>query len=206
MFRVSLLCVVLLLINVCASESDEPLAVLPKLSYTIEGIVLLADDAERLSTQVHLTSGVQGSYVGSLQLDGEFKILDVPHGVYELHVSSPNYQFAKVRVTCAKGTIRGKSFSGGALAHPFLLSPTNALPVFEARDSFNLVGLLRSPMVIMIGISALMMVFMPRLLKANESAMSEMTEQEVDELPAWLKMMAPDVKKTKKKKSTKKLK
>jgi hypothetical protein len=35
--------------------------------------------------------------------------------------------------------------------------------------------------------------------------MSEMTEQEVDELPAWLKMMAPDVKKTKKKKSTKKL-
>ena len=161
--------------------------------YKIRGEVVLPQP-ERSKTRIEVR-GSSGSYATLIREDGTFQILDLPAGIYQMGIYSPNYVFERYRIICSKGTISIKQdMNGGiigtAVSHPLTIRPIGMPPMFEARASFDFMGLVKSPMFLLIGGFVVMMFFMPKLMDANKRVMEELKEDDV-ELPGLMKMFMP---------------
>ena len=60
-----------------------------------------------------------------------------------------------------------KAGKGKKLSHPMVLSPSTPMRYFELKEPFNIGGLLKNPMAIMVGVSLLMFICMKNMPKPD---------------------------------------
>ena len=135
--------------------------------YTIEGQVRLPRAGSKFLNARILLNG--GESVGLIRADGSFQMSHIAAGrSYTLDVAMPEYQFPTVRVdisnkTGQKGKMKASIASSKAkVAYPLVLRPTVKTEYFQKREPVNIFGMLKSPMVIMMLVTVVMVVVMVR--------------------------------------------
>ncbi|KAG2754573.1 hypothetical protein P692DRAFT_20854293 [Suillus brevipes Sb2] len=117
-----------------------------------------------------------GKMSGRVTRNGNFSIPDVPPGTYVLSVLSHDYSFDHVRIDVSPsqplpevrpyifGTplLTTTSFS---LPYPIMLTPRHKNRYFSPRESFNLLGMFQSPMMMIMALTGVMMLAMPYIMK-----------------------------------------
>ncbi|KAG1773146.1 hypothetical protein EDD22DRAFT_859127 [Suillus occidentalis] len=117
-----------------------------------------------------------GKMSGRVTRNGNFSIPDVPPGTYVLSVLSHDYSFDHVRIDVSLseplpevrpyifGTplLTTTSFS---LPYPIMLTPRHKNRYFSPRESFNLLGMFQSPMMMIMALTGVMMLAMPYIMK-----------------------------------------
>ncbi|KAH9835628.1 uncharacterized protein C8Q71DRAFT_762844 [Rhodofomes roseus] len=120
-----------------------------------------------------------GRLHGGITRDGSFEIPDVSPGTYILNVVSHDYQFDKLRVDVfeteslpeIRPYIPGTPLSPPSsvtLPYPILLTPRVKNDYFIPRQSFNLMGMFQSPMMLMMLVMGGVMLAMPYILKTMD--------------------------------------
>ncbi|KAG8817971.1 hypothetical protein FRC17_011017 [Serendipita sp. 399] len=140
-----------------------------------------------LATKVVLDDG--GSLTSAVTRNGHFHITishftrandesspHVPPGTYILQVLSPQHYFDQLRIDILPSSdlpevrpyLPGTPLDPPAtvtLPYPLLLIPRHHLQFFTPEESFDLMGMLRSPMVIMMAATGLLVFAVPYLMK-----------------------------------------
>lgn len=133
--------------------------------YTIEGQVRLPRAGSKFVNARILLNG--GESVGLIRSDGSFQLVHVSAGrSYTLDVAMSEYQFPTVRVDISnksgqKGKVKATiAASKAKVAYPLVLRPTVKTEYFQKREPMNIFGMLKSPMVIMMLVTLVMVVVM----------------------------------------------
>ncbi|KAI5118631.1 hypothetical protein M0805_006998 [Coniferiporia weirii] len=118
-----------------------------------------------------------GRYAGGIWQDGSFSIPDIDEGSYVLSVISHDYTFDNLRVDVyptgealptARPYIPGTPHnppSSVSLRYPVVLAPRQKADYFIERQSFDVLGMLRNPMVLMMLVMGVLMLGMPYIMK-----------------------------------------
>jgi len=117
-----------------------------------------------------------GKHSGRITRDGNFTIPDVDPGTYVLSVASHDHVFDQFRVDVADSTspphvrshLLGTPLISAAsvyLRYPIALTPRHKNNYFQPRESFNLLAMFQSPMVMIMVVTGLMMLGMPYIMK-----------------------------------------
>ncbi|KAI8334280.1 hypothetical protein BC941DRAFT_432564 [Chlamydoabsidia padenii] len=144
-------------------------------------------DVRRLrpSTKVSL-SGIYSTFV---QSDGSFIFTNVAPGSYLLEVNNIDYIFPKLRVDVKENVVEGAyaglgvgwDKTGYSIPHPFVLRAKADADYFMERQGFNVMGMFKNPMFLMLGFSAIMMLVMPKMLKnLDPEALQDATQSQAD--------------------------
>ncbi|KAG2188585.1 hypothetical protein INT44_001340 [Umbelopsis vinacea] len=141
-----------------------------RLEGSIEKNAMLPDLADLESTASVLLNG--GEYSTFVQKDGRFIFPEVPSGNYFLEIQSVNYIFPKLRVDVGDDSVKGAFSSLGSdwattgyeVTYPFVLKAKAPAEYFFKREGFNVMNMFKNPMMIMMGVSALMMFAMPKMM------------------------------------------
>jgi len=168
--------------------------------YTIEGQVRLPRAGSKFVNARVLLNG--GESVGVIRADGSFLLPLIAAGrTYTLDVAMPEYQFPTVRVdisnkTGQKGKIKASLASSRAkVAYPLVLRPTSKAEYFQKREPMNVLGMLKSPMVIMMIVTLVMVVVMPRMMNNMDPAeLAEMKKMQSNlSIEGWKKKLEASV-------------
>ncbi|KAJ7102216.1 hypothetical protein B0H15DRAFT_813707 [Mycena belliarum] len=128
-----------------------------------------------------------GRYKGNLLRDGAFSIPDVPAGTYVLSVVSHDFVFDQLRIDVLESTFEARPYSVGTPLNPaspvllpqISLAPRSQHVYFVPIDSFNLLGMLQNPMMLMMVFGGVMVMAMPYLMKnMDPETMKEFKEQQ----------------------------
>jgi hypothetical protein len=117
-----------------------------------------------------------GKMSGRVTRNGNFSIPDVPPGTYVLSVLSHDYSFDHVRIDVSPSEplpeVRPYIFgtpllttTSFILPYPIVLTPRHKNRYFSPHESFNLVGMFRSPMMMIMGLTGVLMLAMPYIIK-----------------------------------------
>lgn len=115
-----------------------------------------------------------GRMKGGIISDGSFVVADVPPGTYLLSVVSKNYAFDQFRIDVLNDTVQVRPCPPGTplnppsnvlLPYPIVLIPRQKHVYFIPRETFNLIGMLSNPMMLMMIAAAAMMFATPYLMK-----------------------------------------
>ena len=111
---------------------------------------------------------------------GNFKIYVSEPGSYKLEVFHSNFYFEPVIVDVkAESTysahlwVLNTGSKGVRLLYPLVLEPSHKIKYFDVEEAFNPLVYLKSPMVLMIGVSVLMMYMMKAVPKEEMEAYQE---------------------------------
>ncbi|KAG8850207.1 hypothetical protein FRB91_009276, partial [Serendipita sp. 411] len=151
----------------CATALDIRGEIIQNEQFTIELKSLLA-------TRVILDDG--SSLTSAVTRNGHFHIPHVQPGTYILQVLSPQHYFDPLRIDVLPSSdlpeirpyIPGTPLDPPAmvtLPYPLRLTPKHHLSFFTPEESFNILGMLQSPMVLMMGITGLLVLAVPYLMK-----------------------------------------
>lgn len=128
--------------------------------YSIEGMIKLPPGFTFSTARIMLN----GKYAGLARTDGKFKLFNNPAGTYSLEVKMVDFLFSPIRIDISardKGKVSAFRLASGGkrmvLRYPLLLRPIAKANYFAKRQPFNWMGLLRNPMVIMIGLMGMVM-------------------------------------------------
>jgi len=153
-------------------------------------LLLQADDGEQ--------------YQAFLRKDGVFIFDEVGAGSYLLQVLSTQYSFSNVRIDVSSrnnGQVRAfkaepgsSSKEAAVLPYPLKLEPDRIMDYFMVREGFQIMSLLKNPMLIMLGVTLIMTLVLPKMMSSiDPEALQEMqggaTNAQQRELP--LKWTAP---------------
>jgi len=116
--------------------------------------------------------------------DGRFVIPDVQSGTYLLAVQSHDHTFDSLRIDVTADEsipevhpfVLGTPFnpvSPISLPYPISLTPRSKSAYFVPRESFNLVGMFQSPMMLIMVFTGVMMLAMPYIMKNMDPEMLE---------------------------------
>ncbi|KAI8146851.1 hypothetical protein BJV82DRAFT_596643 [Fennellomyces sp. T-0311] len=154
------------------------------------GVNGILPDVRRLrpTTRVALNGG---AYSALVKANGQFEITGVDTGSYLLEVQAIDYVFPKVRldvdkeqgITRATYTGYGASWEtrGHTVEQPLELKAKAPAIYFTERTGFNVLGMFKNPMFLMIGFSALMMFVMPKIMaNMDPEALKEMSQSQAD--------------------------
>ncbi|KAJ7139832.1 hypothetical protein C8R44DRAFT_694563 [Mycena epipterygia] len=128
-----------------------------------------------------------GKFNGNVLRDGSFLIPDVPVGTYILSVVSHDYVFDQMRVDVLESAFEVRPYSVGTPlnpASPILLPQISLTPrlkhvYFVPLDSFNVLGMLQNPMMLMLLFGGVMVMAMPYLMKnMDPETIKEFKEQQ----------------------------
>jgi len=159
------------------SAAAVDIAATPSL-HTIEGSIRLARGANKYVDARVLLNG--GERVALVRADGSFRFDDVQVGrSYLVEAVMKGQVFAPVRVT-----VSGSKGSGGAVkvkahlptptsprvTYPLQLRSTRAAVYYSVREPVNWLGLLKNPMAIMMIVTLVMVVVMPRMMNNMDPA------------------------------------
>lgn len=132
-----------------------------------------------------------GTYSGWVTRNGNFHIPHVPPGTYILTVLSPQHWFDQLRIDVLPSSdlpevrpylpgtpLYSSTAQHITLPYPLHLEPKRKLDFFVPQESFNALALLKSPMVIMMIITAGMALGVPYLMKnLDPETLKEINEQ-----------------------------
>ncbi|KAJ3971333.1 hypothetical protein EV361DRAFT_962692 [Lentinula raphanica] len=113
-------------------------------------------------------------YSGGILRDGFFIIPNVPSGTYLLSVISHDHQFDQMRVDIKDDSVEVHPYIPGTpmnppstilLPYPITLSARQRFNYFAPRESFNIMGMLKSPMILMMIFGGGLVLGMPYLMK-----------------------------------------
>ncbi|KAG2202222.1 hypothetical protein INT47_002141 [Mucor saturninus] len=143
-------------------------------------------------------------YTAHIKVNGEFTFPDVKEGSYLLEVQSIEHIFPKVGMASiliddelrvdinnedkvrASYTAFGVDWNqrGVSVEYPLEIQAKQESEYFMERQGFNVMGMFKNPMFLMLGVSAVMMFFMPKLMKTikdmDPEAMEEMSQTQTD--------------------------
>ncbi|OJA12057.1 hypothetical protein AZE42_06691 [Rhizopogon vesiculosus] len=116
-----------------------------------------------------------GKMSGRVTRNGNFSIPDVPPGTYILSVLSHDHLFDHVRLDISSEPlpdVRSYVFgtplltpSSVSLPYPVVLIPRHQNKYFSPRESFNLLAMFQSPMMMIMVLTGGMMLAMPYIMK-----------------------------------------
>ncbi|KAI8333493.1 hypothetical protein EDC96DRAFT_470063 [Choanephora cucurbitarum] len=143
------------------------------------------------STTRVVLNGAQ--YTAHIDAKGEFSFPNVRPGSYLLEVQSIQHVYPKLRVDIGEDDEVRASYTGigidwnqrgYSVPHPFDLQAKAESEYFMQRQGFNLMGMFKNPMFLMLGFSAIMMFFMPKLMAAvqdmDPEAANEISQSQAD--------------------------
>ncbi|KAJ3933613.1 MAG: hypothetical protein NXY57DRAFT_1047768 [Lentinula lateritia] len=111
---------------------------------------------------------------GGILKDGSFVIPNVPSGTYLLSVISHDYQFEQDSISFEEPVVEVRPYVLGTpmspastilLPYPIKLSARQRFNYFVPRESFNIMGMLKSPMILMMVFAGALVLGMPYLMK-----------------------------------------
>ncbi|CAO3642115.1 unnamed protein product [Cunninghamella echinulata] len=138
-----------------------------------------------LVTNGILTVTLSGIYSAIVREDGSFSFYNVAPGSYLLEVNNIDYIFPKLRVNVKENEVDGAYVgvgigwdkTGYAVPHPFELKAKVEADYFMPRQGFNVLGMFKNPMFLMLGFSGIMLFIMPKMLQnMDPEAMKELTQ------------------------------
>ncbi|GJE86046.1 hypothetical protein PsYK624_021260 [Phanerochaete sordida] len=129
--------------------------------------------AELGQAKVVLDNGLRK---GSITQDGTFTIPDVPPGIYILSVIAHDHVFEKLRVDVLETDtlpevhpyVPGTPLSSStavSLPYPIQMSAVHRLNFYTEREGFNLVGMFKNPMMMMMLFGGGLVFAMPYIMK-----------------------------------------
>ncbi|MFH4983394.1 hypothetical protein AB6A40_010103 [Gnathostoma spinigerum] len=143
-----------------------------------------------------------GEKIGFLRQDGSFVVSGVFPGSYIVEVSHVNFVFEPVRVDItSKGKFRARRLNliqpslVSTLPYPLRLTSAHTISYFRVREEWRLMDMLTNPMVLMMVLSLLLLVILPKLVNTNDpevkkemaKTMPQMDVPDVsDMLASWL--------------------
>jgi len=154
--------------------------------YNIEGALRLPKGARISQSRIFLRNGYQMTTF--IRQDGSFTFHDVSPGSYILEILMVDYFFLPVRLDVSareKGRVRAsllvpsssssqslslQNIRKDKLQYPLSLTPIHKPDYFQRRAPMNIMGMLKNPMVIMILITLVIVVVMPRMLANMDPA------------------------------------
>ncbi|CAO3681982.1 unnamed protein product [Umbelopsis vinacea] len=113
----------------------------------------------------------------------------VPNGNYFLEVQSVNYVFPKIRVDVEDENVRGAysalgsdwATTGYEVPYPFVIKAKADAEYFLKREGFNVMNMFKNPMMIMMGLSAVMLFALPKMMaNINPEDMEEFNKAQTD--------------------------
>jgi hypothetical protein len=117
------------------------------------------------NTKVVLNGGEQVAFI---RTDGSFAFEGVPAGTHLLEVVALGYFFSPVRVDVSSrlpGQIRASYIEGPRrVSDSLVLEPLREENYYEIREPFSMLGLLKSPMGLMIGFMVICVFLLPMLM------------------------------------------
>ncbi|CAO3681551.1 unnamed protein product [Rhizopus microsporus] len=121
-----------------------------------------------------------------IQSDGRFVFYDVQPGSYMLEIHSIKYIFPKMRVDIndeghiwAAYTGLGRDWNsfGQRVGYPLEIQAKAEADYFMQKQGFNLKDLFANKMFLMMGMSGLMLLFMPKMMKQMQEMNQEMANE-----------------------------
>ncbi|KAJ7225805.1 hypothetical protein GGX14DRAFT_422450 [Mycena pura] len=128
-----------------------------------------------------------GKLNGNVLYNGSFSIPNVPVGAYILSVVSHDYAFDQLRIDVSESAFRVHPCPFGTPFNPpssivlpnITLTPRQKLEYIVPPESFNLLGMLQSPMMLMLIFGGAMVVAMPYLQRnMDPETIKEFREQQ----------------------------
>ncbi|KAI5072413.1 hypothetical protein GOP47_0012519 [Adiantum capillus-veneris] len=128
-----------------------------------------------------------GQKVAFIRPDGYFAFTGIPAGTHLLEVIAPGYFFSPVRVDVSarqNGQLQATlTETRRILSEPLVLEPLREEAYFEKREPFSLMGLLKSPMGLMVGFMAFAAFLLPKLMEnMDPEDMKKMQEMQSSSL------------------------
>ncbi|KAI7868145.1 hypothetical protein BDF14DRAFT_1796773 [Spinellus fusiger] len=157
-----------------------------------------------LRTNTRVTLNGQ-AYTTLVDISGEFVLHNVAPGSYLLEIHSIDYIFPKLRVDVTENTVQAAyTVTGGAwdtrgalMQHPLEIRSLAKADYFIEKQNFQIMGILKNPMFLMLGFSGLIMFVMPKMMKSlDPEAMKEMAESQAEaqkmlsDMPSLSKMFS----------------
>jgi ER membrane protein complex subunit 7 len=141
------------------------------------------------TTKITLNHGID--YVTYSRSDGSFTIRNVRPGVHVIDVHSVTYHFPQIKCQYKVESIDGaSSLSCLEYAYPGANKQPTGTPLqivaaatydyFEVRQGFSVFGILRNPMFLMMGFSAVMMFLMPKLMEGMDEEDKQRMKQQME--------------------------
>lgn len=173
-FLISLLCLL------GSAIADSPVT-------TIEGRLQFPDKtAFNTTTLISLNHGELSTYSRS---DGTFALYNVPPGVHVLDVQSVTHHFSQIKIQLLEETMNTEPpkcleyYYPGATkqpaAYPLVLNAIATYDYFEKRQGFSIFSILKNPMVLMMGFSAILMFAMPKMMEGLEPEEKERMQKQM---------------------------
>ncbi|KAH9566708.1 hypothetical protein CY35_04G143000 [Sphagnum magellanicum] len=160
--------------------------------YVVEGRVkmqaLAGKGVSKTSNiKVVLNGGQKLSFVRS---DGSFAFQGVPAGTHLLEVVALGYFFSPVRVDVSsrlQGQVRASLVeTGRSLPDSLVLEPLREEYYYEKREPFSAMGLLKSPMGLMIGFMVVCVFLLPKLMDQIDPEEMKRVQEEMRNKPSPL--------------------
>jgi hypothetical protein len=137
--------------------------------------------------KVVLNGGQKLSFVRS---DGSFAFQGVPAGTHLLEVVALGYFFSPVRVDVSsrlQGQVRASLVeTGRSLPDSLVLEPLREEYYYEKREPFSAMGLLKSPMGLMIGFMVVCVFLLPKLMDQIDPEEMKRVQEEMRNKPSPL--------------------
>ncbi|GAA5798828.1 hypothetical protein EDC94DRAFT_627877 [Helicostylum pulchrum] len=169
----------------------------------IEGKIIpnaVIPDVSEIDTATTRVALNGAQYTARIKANGEFNIPNVKAGSYLLEVQSIEHIFPKLRVDVeennVKATYTGLGIDwnqrGNSISYPLEIQAKADSEYFMERKGFNVMSMFKNPMFLMMGVSAIMMFFMPKLMKAMQE-MDPEGAKEINQSQADAQKMLADM-------------
>jgi ER membrane protein complex subunit 7 len=120
--------------------------------------------------------------------DGSFIIYNVGPGIHQLDIQNAAFHFPQIKVQLLEESMTTPkcleyAYPGATknpVPYPLVLTPYAAFNYFEQRKGFSIFVILKNPMFLMMGFSALMMFFMPKMMENLEPEEKERMMQQME--------------------------
>ncbi|KAK7694566.1 hypothetical protein QCA50_001752 [Cerrena zonata] len=123
-----------------------------------------------------------GKLYGGVTRSGQFVIPEVPSGTYILSVMTHDYAFERLRIDVSdtdtlpevRPYIPGTPLSPASpvtLPYPITLHPRGKYDFYAPQESFNIIAMFKSPMMLLMLFTGVMMLAMPYIMKNMDPEM-----------------------------------
>lgn len=178
-FRIGFLSIIFVIQNVLANKGS-----------IIQGQLQMPDTKTPVNTTLITLNNEFSTYTTP---SGNFTFYNVPLGVHLVDAHNVDYSFSQVkmqlRINDENNEIEKKCIEyvyPGAPKQPIECEPSIILianakyQYFETRRGFSIFGLLKNPMVLLMGVSVIMMVIMPKMMENLDPEQKEQMKKQME--------------------------